>query len=234
MQPQRVGNRLLDSLSIEERGRVRSHLERIELPAARPIHEPGELAEHAIFPTSGVISLVATMEDGTSIEVGMIGREGMFSASAVLGDDHPTHRAMVQIAGSGMRLPIGVLRHEAQTNAKLQALLLRYVQLTLNTASQVAACNRLHALEQRLARWLLEAHDRTEMQTFMLTHEFLAMMLGVRRQGVTLAAQNLQAAGIIAYSHGNMTIVDRKRLEATSCECYRAVREEVRRLLGPD
>jgi CRP-like cAMP-binding protein len=228
----RFGNRLLDWLPGDERDRLHPHLELVHLQSNQTVHEPGEFAEHAFFPVSGLISLVAMMEDGTSIEVGMIGAEGMFSASALLGDDYPAQRAMVQLPGQALQMPIHLLRQAWQANANWHAFLLRYVQVTLNVATQAAACNRLHLLERRFARWLLAAHDRARMNTFPLTQEFVAMMLGVRRPGVTVAAQSLQADGIITYNHGTMTIVDRKGLEAVACECYRTLLEETKRLLG--
>ena len=229
-----VGNRLLDALSPDALDRLGPELETVSLAANQTIHEPGETTQHVWFPTHGMISMVAMMNDGESVEIGMIGREGMFGVSAILGDDTPSQRAMVQLAGAGVRMKSETLRQEARANAPLQALLLRYVQATLSTVAQSAACNRLHLLEQRFARWLLSAHDRAEGDTFPMTHEFLAMMLGVRRPGVTVAAQSLQAGGLISYNHGTMTILDRKGLEAVSCECYRFVQAEFDRLLGAE
>jgi CRP-like cAMP-binding protein len=215
------------------RHQIRPHLEQIALAANQTVHEPGETTEYVFFPTRGLISMVAMLDDGESVEVGMIGKEGVFGVSTLLGDDRPMQRAMVQLPGSALRLSSRLFQREVQANAALQALSLRYVQVTLTTAVQAAACNRLHKLEQRCARWLLAAHDRAEADTFPLTHEFLAMMLGVRRPGVTIAAQSLQADGVITYNHGTMTIVDRAGLEAASCECYRFVQDEFTRLLGP-
>ena len=226
------GNRLLDAMPSIARDRFRPHLETVSLDANQRIHEPGEEVEHAIFPTRGLISLVAMMRDGASVEVGMIGREGMYGVSGILGDDHPTQRAMVQLPGAAFRMPSILLKRAVRSDAALQGLLLRYAQLTLSTAAQSAACNRLHLLEQRCARWILSAHDRAGEDTFAMTHEFLAMMLGVRRPGVTVAAQGLQAGGLITYNHGTMTVVDRAGLEAASCECYGQVQAEFHRLLG--
>jgi CRP-like cAMP-binding protein len=229
---QTYGNRLLDALPSNVLDRLRPHLETVALPSNQTIHEPGEVAEHVFFPTSGLISIVATTTDGESVEIGMIGKEGMFSVAAILGDETPSQRAMVQLPGSALRMSARLLWSEADSDAPLRMLLLRYVQVTLMTSAQTAACNRLHHLEQRCARWLLSAHDRAEADTFPMTHEFLAMMLGVRRPGVTIAAQAFQAGGIITYNHGTMTILDRKGLEAASCECYRAIQDEFARLLG--
>lgn len=227
-----LGNRLLDAAPPDVLERLRPYLETVSLSANQPIHESGELAEHVFFPTRGLISVVATMAEGESVEVGMVGREGMFNVANLLGDDKPLQRAMVQLAGSALRMPARPMLHEARTNGSFQELLLRYVQVSLSTASQSAACNRLHLLEQRCARWLLSARDRAEGDTFPMTQEFLAMMLGVRRPGVTLAAQSLQAAGLITYNHGTMTVLDRQGLEVASCECYRFVQNEFARLLG--
>jgi CRP-like cAMP-binding protein len=227
------GNRLLDAIAPDVAERLRPHLESVALEANQAIHTPGSMVEHAYFPTRGLISLVATMHDGASVEVGMIGNEGMFSVSAILGDDRPSQRAMVQLAGTALRLPVRLLRQETRANAAFQTMLLRYAQVTLTSAAQTAACNRLHLLEQRCARWLLSAHDRAEGDTFRMTHEFLAMMLGVRRPGVTVAVQALQASGMMTYNHGTMTILDRKSLEAAACECYRFIQDEYARLLGP-
>lgn len=162
----------------------------------------------------------------------MVGKEGMFSVSTVLGDSTPSQRAMVQLAGSGLRVPSSLLNETVEANAKMRALLLRYVQATLTTAAQAAACNRLHPLEQRFARWLLSVHDRADADTFSMTHDFLAMMLGVRRPGVTVAAQSMRDDGLITYNHGTMTIVDREGLEAASCDCYQFIQDEHKRLLA--
>jgi CRP-like cAMP-binding protein len=226
------GNRLLDALPSDVREDLRPYLETVSLAANQPIHEPGATATHVFFPTSGLISLVATMTEGDSVEIGMIGREGMFNVAAFLGDDTPSQRAMVQLAGSALRMPTRWLRQKVRENASMSELLLRYAQVTLSTAAQTAACNRLHLLEQRCARWLLSARDRAEGDQFPMTQEFLAMMLGVRRPGVTVAAQSLQAAGTITYNHGTITIIDRAGLEAASCECYRFIQTEFNRLLG--
>lgn len=227
----KVGNRLLDALEPAILERLRRHLETVVLQSNQSVHEPGERAEHVFFPTIGVISLVSITDDGQSVEVGMVGKEGMFGVSAILGDDKPSQRAMVQLAGGALRMPSASLRREIEAEPSLRSMLLRYVQVTLTTASQSAACNRLHQLEQRAARWLLSAHDRAESDTFPMTHEFLAMMLGVRRPGVTVAAQALQASGLITYNHGTLTIRDRDGLEEASCECYRFIQDEFKRLL---
>lgn len=226
------GNRLLDAMAPNVLDRFRPHLETVSLRVNQAIHQPGELAKDVFFPTHGLISIVTTMLDGSSVEIGMVGKEGVFSVSAILGDDRPPQNAMVQLPGSALRMPSQLLRHEAHADTTLQGQLLRYVQAKLSMAAQAAGCNRLHTLEQRCARWLLSAHDRAEGDTFPMTHEFMSMMLGVRRAGVTVAAQGLQSRALITYHRGTMTIVDREGLEAASCECYRAIQDEFSRLLG--
>lgn len=227
------GNRLLDALSPTVLARLLPQLEPYDLILGQEIHAPGDTAEFAYFPISGLISVVATMNDGASVEIGVAGKEGMFSVATILGDETPSQRAMVQLPGKGFRLKARRLRQEMQADAATHTMLLRYAMATLSAVAQTAACNRLHNLEQRCARWLLTAHDRAGDNRFPLTHEFLAMMLGVRRPGVTLAAQSLQSAGLITYFHGIMTVLDRAGLESTACECYRAIQDEFDRLLEP-
>jgi CRP-like cAMP-binding protein len=227
----KLGNRLLDVLSPTVSARLDSHLEPFELTLGKEIHAPGDTAEFAYFPTSGLISVVATMNDGASVEIGVAGNEGMFSVATILGDETPSQRAMVQLPGKALRVKARRFRREMQADSAMHTMLLRYAMTTLSAVAQTAACNRLHNLEQRCARWLLAAHDRAGGNRFPLTHEFLAMMLGVRRPGVTLAAQTLQSAGLITYYHGIMTVLDRRGLEAASCECYRAIQDDFNRLM---
>jgi CRP-like cAMP-binding protein len=201
MQPSsdiKTGNHLLDALPAERLERLQPHFEPVALTIGEPLHA----VEHVYFPTAGMISVVATMQDGDSVEIGMVGREGMHSVAAILSEDTPFQTAMVQLPGRALRLETRLLRQEMQVEAALQKLLLRYTQAVLNAVAQSAACNRLHLLEQRCARWLLACHDRTEVDRFPMTHEFLAMMLGVRRPGVTLAARALQESALITYNRG--------------------------------
>jgi CRP-like cAMP-binding protein len=222
-----TGNRLLDAMPPENVEALRPHLESVDLVLGQPV-PPGE---YVYFPVAGLISVVATMADGAAVEIGMIGREGMFSISAILSEDVPSDTAMVQLPGRALRIRAALLRQEMQTGATVRTLLLRYTLAFVSAVAQSAACNRLHLLEQRCARWLLACHDRAENDTFPMTHEFLAMMLGVRRPGVTLAAQSLQEHGLITYNHGTMTILDREGLERTACECYRAIQCEFARVM---
>lgn len=231
MAPDKTGNSLLDALPPDSLLRLQPLLTGYDLSFGRDIHEPGEILQYAYFPTGGLISVVAAMDDGTSVEIHMVGREGMFGVSSVLGDDRPGNRAMVQIAGHALRMKADVLQREIATDLSMQRLLLRYTCAVFASVGQSAACNRLHQLEQRCARWLLGCSDRAESDRFEITQDFLAMMLGVHRPGVTLAAQSLQSDGLITYNHGSMRIVDRKGLEARSCECYGAIRDEFKRLL---
>jgi len=224
----KTGNDLLDAMPPGSVERLTPHLE----PFALVLTKPVDPVEHVYFPIAGMISVVATMANGAAIEVGMIGREGMYSVSAILSDNLPFQSAMVQLPGHALRLRTRLLRQEMQAEAVLQKLLLRYTQATLNAVAQLAACNRLHLLEQRCARWLLACHDRAEADAFPMTHEFLAMMLGVRRPGVTLAARSLQTKGLITYKHGTMTVLDREGLEAVACNCYRVIKNEFACLLG--
>jgi CRP-like cAMP-binding protein len=232
MQP--TGNRLLDLLPPSQLDRLRPHLTAEALVLDQTLQERGKRVETVVFPISGMISIVAMMRDGAAVEVGLVGREGMLGVPAVLGDEVSLNEAMVQIPGSALRMPAAVLEREAQASPPLRAILLRYVQAYLNSATQSAACNRAHLLEQRLARWLLTARDRTGSDRLPLTHELIAMMLGVRRAGVTVAAQSLQSAGFIHYAHGRITIADREGLAVAACECYEVTRREYARLLGAD
>jgi CRP-like cAMP-binding protein len=224
----KTGNRLLDAMPQESLKRIKPHLESVALVAVEPLHP----AEYAYFPVSGVISVISMMSDGTTVEVGMSGREGMYCISAILGDDAPFQTAVVPLPGRAFQLKTRLLRQEMQADDALQTLLLRYVQAFVNGIAQSAACNRLHLLEQRCARWLLACHDRADGDTFPMTQEFIAMMLGVRRPGISLAAQSLKEKGLITYNHGAMTVLDRHGLEAATCECHRIIQDERDRLMA--
>jgi CRP-like cAMP-binding protein len=231
MQPSpnaKTANRLLDSLPAQSLERLQPHFEPVALVIGEPLHA----VEHVYFPTAGMISVVATMADGASVEVGIVGREGMHSVAAILSEDMPSQTAMVQLRGRARRLKTRLLRQAMQADAALQRLLLRYTEATLNAIAQSAACNRLHLLEQRCARWLLACHDRAEADTFPMTQEFLALMLGVRRPGVTLAARSLREHGLITYNHGTISVLDRHGLEAAACECNRIIRDQFARVFA--
>jgi CRP-like cAMP-binding protein len=225
-------NRLLAVLPPEELERLTPHFQRVPLVFKETLFEAGARIEFLYFPLNGVISTIAAMRDGSAIEVGIVGKEGATDVAIVLGDDISSHRGFVQLAGSALRLSAVVLREELRRDGELRSVLLRYTRFTLAQATQSAACNRLHSLEQRCARWLLSMRDRIEADTFPMTHEFLAYMLGVRRAGVTVAAQALQHAGRVRYARGQLTILDGDGLEADACECHRVLKNELARLLG--
>jgi CRP-like cAMP-binding protein len=227
---QPTGNRILDVLPAEDFARLAPHLKKIDLDRGRVFHESGAAIEHAYFPTSGMVSLVNQMSSGMSVEIGLVGREGMAGLSVVLGAERSRHMAMQQIPGGAIRLPTELLRAEFKRGGALQELLLGYTQALLMQLGIVASCNRLHHMEERLARWLLMSADRTGSDELPLTHEFIAMMLGVRRAGVTEIALSLQNDRLIDYTRGHITIVDREGLEDLACECYRIIKTEFERL----
>jgi CRP-like cAMP-binding protein len=227
-------NRLLAALPDAEYQRLIPHLERVSLPLKQVLHEVGEPIEYVYFPQRSMISALATMADGSMIEVGIVGNDGVTGVPAALGDNIAITTLTVQVADSAMRMKASVLKTEFQRGGVLQSLLLRYMQAQHAFVSQTAACNRLHYLEGRLARWLLLVCDRVGSNELPLTHEFLSQMLGVRRAGVTEAANMLQKAGLIRYTRGKVTILNREDLEAASCECYEIINGEYARLLGTD
>ena len=225
------GNRLLDSLSPADLQHLTPHLEPVTLPCRQTLAKPGEPIEHVYFVREGVVSLVQPLDDGAMIEVGMIGNEGFVGAPALLGGTSSPLEAMVQIPGSALRMPAEALRETADHNNALMRVLLRYVQALHVQVCVSAACNGRHTLSERLARWLLTAHDRASGDRLPFSHEFLSNMLGVRRAGVTVALGGLRAAGLVANTHGQVTVVDRTGLETAACECYRTGRDEYARLL---
>jgi CRP-like cAMP-binding protein len=201
-------------------------LEPVELRLGAVLHESGEAMKYVYFPVNAMISLVSHTPGGDSVEVGVVGFEGVAGISAVLGVDISPHEALVQVPNGGSRLSVQGLREEFNRGRALQRLLLRYTQGLLLQTSQVAACNRLHSLSERLARWLLMSYDRCVCDDLPFTQEFLSFMLGVRRAGVTEAAIILQAEGYIHYRRGHIQILDRPGLESYSCECYQVVKAE--------
>jgi CRP-like cAMP-binding protein len=226
-------NRLLAALSDEAYQRLVPHLELVSLLPQQILYQAGEPITHVYFPHRSVISLINLMEDGSTIEVGLVGREGMVGLPVILGDANYLHQAFVQIGDRAMRIRAEVLKAEFNRGGALQTLLLRYVQALLTQVSQSAACNRFHTIEERLARQLLLIQDALQSQEFLLTQESLAQMLGARRSGVTVAAGTLSQAGMIRYARGRIFVLDREGLEATACECYRVIRDEFDRLLNP-
>ncbi|HEY9819534.1 MAG TPA: Crp/Fnr family transcriptional regulator [Candidatus Sericytochromatia bacterium] len=229
-----VVNRLLAALPDTEYQRLVPHLERVPLPLKQVLHKRGESIEFVYFPHRAIVSLISTAEDGSKVEVGLVGNEGIVGIPAVLGDNIATTTAMVQREDSGMRMEASVLKTEFGRGGVLQSLLLRYTQALYALASQNAACNRLHLLEERLARWLLLICDRVGSNELQLTQEFISEMLGVRRAGVTDAANRLQQAGLIGYHRGRITILNPQELEAASCSCYGIIKGQYARLLDTD
>jgi len=208
------------------------NLEAISLPLGQVLYMPNEPIQHIYFPISGVVSLVTFMEDGSAVEVVTVGNEGMLGLSVFLGVDQIPAQAFSQVSGDALRMQAQVFKHEVTPGSPLHNLLRRYSQALFNRISQLAACNRRHSIEQRCCRCLLMTHDRVEANKFFLTQECLAQMLGVRRAGISEVAASFQKAGLIRYSRGNMTILDRQGLEATACDCYAKVKQEFDRLLG--
>ena len=230
--PSLLGNRLLAALPPEDAARLLPQLAPVSWALGDVLYEPDRLMAYLYFPTTAVVSLIYTMLDGTTAEMGLVGQEGVVGIALFMGGDTTPNRAIVQVAGEAFRLPAPALRTEFQRGGAVQGALLRYTQALITQISQTAVCNRLHAIEQRLCRWLLLTRDRVPTDQVQMTQEFLAHMLGVRREGVTVAAQHLQEAGLIRYTRGHITILDRPGLEATTCECYQVVRNEFTRLLG--
>ncbi|HEV3166279.1 MAG TPA: Crp/Fnr family transcriptional regulator [Isosphaeraceae bacterium] len=227
-----AGNRLLASLPEEERDRVTSQCEQVPLRVKDLLHEVDSPIPYVYFPRTGVISVLLVMENGLAMEVGTVGNEGMVGVAVFLGASRSPLMAIVQIPGEALRMEAEAFREELRLGGSLHSLMHRYTQVTLKQTSQLAACNHLHSVEERMCRWLLMAHDRVESDEFPLTQEFLAEMLVVRRPSVTVIAGALQRGGLIRYSRGKITVLDRAGLEAASCECYRVFKEEHDRILS--
>jgi CRP-like cAMP-binding protein len=232
--PTHVTNRILKALPPEEYERLSAHLEPVEMALGEVLYRSNEPITHVYFPNRGTVSVVCTFEDGKSVEVGMVGNEGMFGVCVFLGSVSSPMEAVVQLPGEAFRMPADVLRAEFKRGEHLQDLLLRYTQGFIIQIAQTAACNRAHPIDGRLAKWLLMCQDRAQTGELQLTHEFIAVMLGIRRAGVSEAAGKLQDEGMIRYRRGNVQILDRPNLEAHSCECYEIVKHEFDRLLGGD
>jgi CRP-like cAMP-binding protein len=219
-------NRLLATLPRKEYERLRPSMEEIPLLFEKVLYEPGGIILDVYFPTSGVVSLLAAVEDRATLEVGLVGREGMVGLPVFMDVKTSGNRAVVQGAGSALRMKAKVFRKECQDGGSLPRLLRRYTHSVLTQVSQTAVCNRFHPIDARLARWLLMTRDRMGADEFQLTQEFLSNMLGVRREGVNKAAGTLQQQGLIRYSRGALTILNRPALEAIACQCYRIIKEE--------
>jgi CRP-like cAMP-binding protein len=226
------GNGLLSALPSEEYQIFVPSLQSVSLSLGEVIYDSGGHLDYIYFPTTSVVSLLYTMKDGSTAEMGLVGNDGVVGVALFLGGDTTPNRAVAQIAGYAYRLKAAILLREFSRGGVFQHLLLRYTQALITQISQTAVCNRLHSVENRLSRWLLLSHDRVRSNELMMTQEFLAHMLGGRRESVTVAAGRLQDAGLIHYARGHITIVDRKGMEAAVCECYHIVKEETDRLLA--
>jgi CRP-like cAMP-binding protein len=223
-------NRLLATLPTGALRRLDRSLHSVKLKTGQILNEPGDKWRHAFFPEDAVISVVNLMQEGRAIEVGAIGREGVSCVPALLGAEFVPFRYVVQIPGSALRMPTAELVEAARPESPLWRLSLRYFAAFTSQVMQSVACAGLHTVKQRCCRWLLETHDRVERDQFALTHEFLAIMLGTRRTSVSQVLKRLQDRGLIRYRRGIITIIDRRGLEARSCECYRTVSGFFRRV----
>jgi len=226
-------NHLLRALPALEAERLLPRLELVAMPLGHVLYESGSQLRHVYFPTTSIVSLLYVMADGASAEIAVVGNEGMVGVALFMGGETTPSRAVVQSAGHAYRLKGQFLKEEFTRAAALQHLLLRYTQALLTQMAQTAVCNRHHSVDQQLCRWLLLSLDRLPSNKLSMTQELIANMLGVRREGVTEAAGKLQVAGLIRYSRGHITVLDRPRLEAQCCECYEVVKKEFDRLL-PD
>ena len=224
-------NYLVAALPPADLERVQPHLKLIPLDLGQVLYEPDIRLRYLYFPTNSIVSLLYVMADGASAEIAVVGNEGVIGVSLFMGGETTPSRAVVQSAGHAYRLPGEVLKEEFTRGGVMQHLLLRYTQSLLTQMAQTAVCNRHHSLDQQLCRWLLLSLDRLQSNELVMTQELIANMLGVRREGVTEAAGNLQKAGLIRYSRGRITVLDRPSLEARTCECYAVVKREYDRLL---
>lgn len=224
-------NQLLGALPDADLKRWLPDLELIELPLGKVLYESGGVEKNVYFPTSGIVSLLYVMKNGDAAEIAVIGNEGIVGISLLMGGNSTPSRAVVQSAGRGYRLKAQIIKDDFERVRPVTHLLLRYTQALITQISQTAVCNRHHSLDEQLCRWLLLSLDRLPGSELVMTQELIANMLGVRRQGVTEGALKLQEAGLIRYSRGRITILDRKGLESRACECYAVVNDEYDRLL---
>jgi CRP-like cAMP-binding protein len=224
-------NHLLAALPAQDFARLQAHLELVPMPLGHVLYESGSELRHVYFPTTAIVSLLYVMTDGASAEIAVVGNEGVIGVALFMGGETMPNRAVVQSAGHAYRLKGALLKQEFNRSGQMQHLLLRYTQALLTQMAQTAVCNRHHSLDQQLCRWLLLSLDRLPSDELVMTQELIANMLGVRREGVTEAAGNLQRAGLIKYQRGRIKVLDRTGLEARACECYAVVKKEFDRLL---
>ena len=227
------GNRLIAALEPAGRKRIERHLQPVELKLGAVVCEAGGLLKHAYFPQGSVLSLLTVLENGAAIETANIGREGAFGLFAAMYSRVSFNRCLVQLAGDMVRCPIALLEREFRDSEHVRNLFVSYSETLLSQVQQTVACNSMHTTEERMCRWLLMMHDRAQGKALPYTHEFLSHMLGANRKSVTLAAQAMQAAGLISYRRGKILILDRPGLEETSCECYGIVKERFDAFLKP-
>jgi CRP-like cAMP-binding protein len=224
-------NHLLDALPPESYARLEPQLELQKLELGDVLYEPGRAMRYVYFPTTAIVSMLYVMEDGSSAEIAIVGNEGILGISLFMGGESTPSRAVVQSAGLTYRMRAPLLKTEFARYGSLMHVLLRYTQALITQMAQTAVCNRHHSVDQQLCRWLLLSLDRLASNELTMTQELIANMLGVRREGVTEAAGKLQAAGLLEYRRGKITVLDRPGLEARSCECYQVVKREFDRLL---
>jgi CRP-like cAMP-binding protein len=226
-------NQLLGALQAESRKRIEPHLVPVKFKLGAVVCEAGGLLKHAYFPQGSVLSLLTVLENGSAIETANIGREGAFGLFAAMYSRVSFNRCIVQLEGRMVRCPIELLQSEFRNSEHVRDLFVSYSETLLSQVQQTVACNAMHTTEERMCRWLLMMHDRAEGESLTYTHEFLAHILGANRKSVTLAAQSMQAAGLISYRRGTIQVLDRQGLEKASCECYAIVRERFDAFLKP-
>ena len=224
-------NHLLAALPAEVQSRLFPALEPVLLPLGKVLYESGDTLRHVYFPTDSIVSLLYVMESGASAEISVVGNEGLIGVALFMGGESTTSRAIVQSAGHGYRLLGSLFKEESTRHNEMLHLMLRYSQALITQMAQTAVCNRHHSIDQQLCRWLLLSLDRLSGPDLVMTQELIANMLGVRREGVTEAAGKLQKLGVIEYSRGHITVLNRPKLEALCCECYAVVKKETDRLL---
>lgn len=232
MNPNQSKNQFLQSLSPSDYEILRPHLHKVALQHGDILFDVGDPIEHVLFPECGIVSLVVPVSEGDAVEAGMIGGDGVVGASSALDSHEAVNRAIVQVPGSALRVRSREARQAVDASRSIRSAFYRYDQLVLAQAQQSAVCNAKHQIEERLCRWLLRTHDLISDDDMPLTQDFLAQMLGVRRTSVSLAASQLQSAGIIRYSRGKIRMRDKERMKECACECYDALKSQERRLLG--
>ena len=225
-------NHLLSALPAEDFAGIKSKLEMVSCTLGEVLYESGDKMEYVYFPTSAIVSMLYIMKNGATAEIGIVGNDGLIGNALFMGGDTTTSRAIIQSAGHVVRMKARDLKEEFSKAGIFQQILLRYTQALMTQISQTAVCNRLHPIEQQLSRWLLLSHDRLDSDKLVMTHDLISNMLGVRREGITLAAQKLAKQKLIKNVRGTITVVSRQGLEEAVCECYQVVNDEYNRLLG--